>query len=208
MTITSLFLFAATELLLSLSPGPAVLLVVSQGMRSGVRASFIGSLGIIAGDIIYFAISALGLGTILLASHFMFLLIKWAGAVYLFYLGLKLIKNTFVFKEEPEAEETVIVYQKVFRQGFLMQLANPKAILFFTALVPQFINTQMAVAPQLIILGIISVSIQFPTLLFYGWLAEKGGSWFRNSRYSKWLDRIAGTFLIGAGLKLAFSKQS
>jgi homoserine/homoserine lactone efflux protein len=89
-----------------------------------------------------------------------------------------------------------------------MQLANPKAILFFTALVPQFIDPSSATAPQFLLLGIISVSIQGPTLILYGWLAAKGGQWFRRSKYARWVDRTAGIFLIGAGVKLALARQS
>jgi homoserine/homoserine lactone efflux protein len=208
MTAASLFLFAATELALSLSPGPAVLLVVSQGMRAGARASLAGALGIIGGDLVYFAVSVLGLGAILLASQTLFLLIKAAGAVYLVYLGAKMILTTPTKTEEGPDAVTVVPWRRLFRQGFLMQLANPKAILFFTALVPQFINPQSAPAPQFFILGIVSVSIQFPTLVLYGWLAAKGGRWFRQSRYAGWLDRIAGILLIGAGVKLGLSRQS
>jgi threonine/homoserine/homoserine lactone efflux protein len=83
----SLVLFASTEFLLSLSPGPAVLLVMSQALRSGAKASLLGALGIITGNAVYFAISALGLGAILIASDVLFYLIKWTGATYLVYLG-------------------------------------------------------------------------------------------------------------------------
>lgn len=208
MTTTSLLLFAATELALSLTPGPAVLLVVSQGMRSGARASLFGASGVIVGDLFYFALSALGLGAILLASQGLFLVIKSAGAVYLVYLGAKMIlTGPRTMNGGPHAN-TAVPYCRLFRQGLLMQLANPKAILFFAALVPQFIDPQMAPAPQFFILGIISVSIQFPTLVLYGWLAAKGGQWFRRSGYAAWLDRVAGAFLIGAGVRLALSKQS
>jgi homoserine/homoserine lactone efflux protein len=207
-TTTALFLFAATELALSLTPGPAVLLVVSQGMRSGARASLFGASGVIVGDLFYFAISALGLGAILLASQALFTVIKSAGAVYLVYLGLRMILTAPTTMSGGSDAGSVVPHHRLFRQGLLMQLANPKAILFFAALVPQFINPQLAPAPQFFILGIVSVSIQFPTLVLYGWLAAKGGQWFRRSGYAAWLDRVAGAFLIGAGVKLALSRST
>lgn len=177
-------------------------------MRSGARASLFGASGVIAGDLFYFALSALGLGAILLASQTMFLIIKSAGAVYLVFLGAKMILTTPTPVNGGSDGSTAVPYNRLFRQGLLMQLANPKAILFFAALVPQFIDPQIAPAPQFFFLGIISVSIQFPTLVLYGWLAAKGGQWFRRSGYAAWLDRVAGAFLIGAGVRLALSKQS
>ena len=208
MPIALILLFAATEFLLSLSPGPAVLLVVSQGIRSGARASLLGTAGILIANIFYFGISALGLGAILLTSEVLFIIIKWSGAAYLIYLGLKMIRDTWIIK--PQSSDTILLpsRRRLFRQGLLTQLANPKAIIFFTALLPQFIDAQGAPAYQFLILGIVSVAVEFPILVLYGWLAAKGGDWLKHSKYFKWLDRVAGIFLIGAGAKLAFTEQA
>ena len=208
MLLPSILLFAATEFFLSLSPGPAVLLVVSQAVRSGIRASLLGTIGILTGNAIYFAISALGLGVILITSEALFLLIKWTGAVYLIYLGLKMIRDTLVSTPAKAQMVIPVSRRRLFRQGLLTQLANPKAILFFTALLPQFVDANQAAAYQFFLLGVISVMVELPILVSYGWLGDKAGHWFRQSRYSIWLDRVAGTFLIGAGVKLAFTKRT
>ncbi len=84
-----------------------------------------------------------------------------------------------------------------------MQLANPKAILFFTAFLPQFINPEFPATAQFVVLGLVSIMVQGSILIAYGWLAERGGRWLKESSLVKWLDRLAGGFLIGAGVKLA-----
>lgn len=207
MTITALIVFAITELALSLSPGPAVLLVVSQGMKAGFKGSLRGTLGIITGELIFFILSALGLGALLLASQTLFSLVKWLGAAYLVYLGLHMIVSSL--KQTGQTQETteLTARAKFYRQGLLMQLANPKAILFFTALLPQFINPDLPATLQFVILGLVSIIVQGSTLLVYGCLADKGGRWLKESHFAKWLDRAAGTLLVGAGVKLALSKQ-
>ncbi len=207
MILSAILIFALTEFFLSLTPGPAIFLVISQGIRSGFKASLAGALGILTGNAIYFALSALGVGAILIASEALFLTIKWIGAAYLIFLGLKMVYTSFQNSQNVDTPKFKLNQGKSFRQGLLMQLANPQAILFFVAILPQFIDIQSAAASQLFILGFISICVEFPILLAYGWLAEKGGNLLKQSRFVKWLDRIAGTFLVGAGLKLAFSNQ-
>jgi homoserine/homoserine lactone efflux protein len=203
MAPATIFLFALTELALSLTPGPAVLLVVSQGMISGFRGSLRSTLGVLTGEFIFFSLSAIGLGTLLVASQSLFMLIRWLGAAYIVYLGLKLIQSSFK-QNNTELENSQAASQvRLYRQGLLMQLANPKAILFFTALLPQFIIPELPVAFQFMVLGVVSMMVQGSTLLLYGWLAGKGGHWFKQSRFAGWLYRLAGAFLIGAGVKLA-----
>lgn len=209
MSVTAILLFALTEFFLSLSPGPAVFLVISQGVRGGFRSSIAGTLGILAGNAIYFALSALGIGAVLVASQTLFIVIKWCGAAYLIFLGAQLLYNSFQDRD-GQADEVAVVLPKarLFRQGLLMQLANPQAILFFVALLPQFMDVQAAPVPQLLALGFISVFIEFPVLLVYGWLAEKSGAFLRQGPFARWIDRVGGGFLIGAGVKLALTEQS
>jgi homoserine/homoserine lactone efflux protein len=207
MTLASLLLFAGTEFVLSLTPGPAVLLVMSQGLRAGARASFLGTLGIIAGNAVYFTVSALGLGALIMTSAVLFGAIKWAGAAYLIYLGVKLVRESrYATCQVPS--EMVVSRHRLFRQGLLTQLANPKAIVYFTALLPQFIDPESGLALQLVVLGATSVLIEFPILVGYGVLAHHGGHLLRHGRAARWIDRLAGTLLIGAGIKLAFVRRA
>jgi threonine/homoserine/homoserine lactone efflux protein len=196
--MTHLLLYTATELLLCLTPGPAVLLVVSQGMRRGFRSSTRGAFGILTGNTFYFVLSAAGLGALLIASKQVFDVLRIAGAAYLMLMGLKM-----VLKPRPVREAVVEAPGGTgsFLQGVLTQLANPKAIVFFTALLPQFIDPARPVAMQLLILGVISIIVELPVLLMYGYAADRGRA--RYGKHAPLFERMAGACLIAAGAKLA-----
>jgi threonine/homoserine/homoserine lactone efflux protein len=198
MSPTHLLLFAATEFLLSLTPGPAVLLVVSQGMRRGFRTSTRGAAGILTGNALYFALSAAGLGALLLASKRVFAVMQIVGAGYLVLLGLKMLVWP-AREEEGDAPKEGNVGP--FLQGLVTQLANPKAIVFFAALLPQFVDPTRPVAVQFLVLGVISISVELPVLLMYGFAADRGRALYR--KHSRMFERLAGACLIAAGAKLA-----
>lgn len=196
---SNLLLFAATELLLCLTPGPAVLMVVSQGIRRGFRNSTRGAAGILAGNAIYFALSAMGLGALLLASKRVFDVLQIAGAAYLALLGLKMLIKPGRIDDAEVAADTRNAGS--FVQGLLTQLANPKAIVFFTALLPQFVDPTRPVATQFLILGVISILVELPVLLMYGYAAHRGRA--RYGKHAPLFERLAGACLIAAGAKLA-----
>lgn len=203
MSLRLLVIFTVTEFFLCLTPGPAVLLVVSQGMRNGFKSSLRGALGVITGNTIYFALSALGLGALLLASATLFQIIKWAGAAYLIFIGLRML---FAKTHQQPASQDVPARKrsvKLFSHGLITQLSNPKAIVFFSALLPQFVTPGDRMIEQFVILGIISLAVEFPVLLAYGWMAERGSRFIAGGRFAALPDRIAGGFLIGAGVSLA-----
>lgn len=197
-------LFAVTELLLCLTPGPAVLLVVSQGMRLGARASVAGNAGVLSGSALYFVLSALGLGGLLLASATLFQVVKWAGAAYLVYLGVRMVLSTFgrVREEDGQPEPAEPDRGRLFSQGFLTQVTNPKALVFFTALVPQFVSPGGDLVLQFAILGVTSVAVEFVVLLAYGWTAERGAR-LLGARAATLFERAGGTLLVVMGVGLA-----
>jgi threonine/homoserine/homoserine lactone efflux protein len=198
MSPSNLLLFAATELLLSMTPGPAVLLVVSQGMRRGFRSSRRGAAGILTGNAIYFALSAAGLGALLVASKRVFDVLQIAGAAYLVLLGLKML----VWPNRQADESTSLPGDSgSFMQGLLTQLANPKAIVFFTALLPQFVDPTQPMTMQFVILGVISIVLELPVLLLYGFAADRGRA--RYGRHAALFERLAGACILAAGAKLA-----
>ena len=207
MDLKLLLIFAVTELLLSMTPGPAVLLVVSQGMRFGFASSIRGTLGILTGNAIYFALSAAGLGALLVASARLFEIIKWAGAAYLVYVGLRML----ISKGEAQAvvDKSGLSRRglRLFSQGLITQLSNPKAVVFFTALLPQFVSPGAHVFEQFLVLGLTSITVEFPVLLAYGVIAERGVSLLPKGRLSMLPDRVAGAFLIGAGIGLATMRK-
>jgi homoserine/homoserine lactone efflux protein len=207
MSVKLLLVFALAEFLLSLTPGPAVFLVVSQGMKFGFKPSLRGILGILTGNTTYFALSAFGLGTLLLASVTLFQIIKWLGVAYLIFIGLRMVLSRNESKEKDERLITSRRSLRLFSQGLITQLSNPRAVVFFTALLPQFISPGRGMFQQFIVLGLVSIMVESPVLVSYGWLAERGGALIPQ-RFSTLPDRIAGGFLIGAGLGLAAMRRT
>jgi homoserine/homoserine lactone efflux protein len=200
MSVANLLFFAGMELVLCFTPGPAVLLIVSQAMKRGFRRSLRGAFGILTGNAIYFVLSALGLGALLVASRTVFEVIKWIGAGYLIFMGLRMIFTKKVAEDEP----AIAPRDDSFRQALFVQLANPKAVVFFTALLPQFIDPKGPVALQFLVLGVISTVIELPVLALYGFAADKGRAIY--ARHTRWIERIAGGCLVTAGAKLAATR--
>jgi homoserine/homoserine lactone efflux protein len=203
--------FLLVETCLALTPGPAVLFVVSTALRHGGRRSVWANVGILGGNAFYFALSAVGLGAVLLASHDVFTALKWCGAAYLIYLGLRLIVSPGgPVTEEANAEQPAAAMHSawgIFRQGFVLQAANPKALIFFVALLPQFINPAGNVALQIAILGVTSAVAEFCVLCGYGFAAGRLSVWARRPSVARATDRVAGTLLVGAGVGLGLTSD-
>ncbi len=220
MDISTLALFALTEFLLSLTPGPAVLLVIGLSMRQGFHIGFVATLGILSTNAIFFTLSALGIGALIVASATLFTIIKWVGAAYLVYLGVgmlaPLIKHYWQKRSggdgldlsdaraaAPKVKQTAI---KSFWQGGTLQASNPKNILFFVAILPQFISPDGNIAAQLIILGIVSVLLELPILVFYGFASALSARLMKE-RVIEWIEAVGGGILITLGGALATSQH-
>jgi threonine/homoserine/homoserine lactone efflux protein len=201
-------LFVITEAVLSVTPGPAVLYVLSQGIRRGPGKSVWASLGILSANAMYFALSATSLGALIAASYNLFFVVKWVGAAYLIYLGVQSFISKSSMLRLPEGERREGTNGRIWRDGFLLQGANPKALLFFTAILPQFIQPDYSIVIQVLILGVSSIVVEFIILLAYGQLAGRTLSMLQNPRFEKTSNRIAGALLIGAGLGLARIRRS
>jgi len=196
-------LFVMTEAVLSMTPGPAVLYVLAQAIRRGPGQSVWASWGILSANALYFVLSATSLGAVIVASYKLFFLIKWLGAAYLVYLGLRSFFGKSSILSLPEATLGSPSGPRVLRDGFLLQSANPKALLFFTAILPQFIDARHNVAFQILVLGISSIAVEFVILFIYGQLAGRALATARSPRFEKLTNRLAGSLLIGAGVGLA-----
>jgi|SRR5215813_8846298 len=207
MSFRLVLIFAVTEFVLCLTPGPAVLVVVSQSLKNGSKASLRGAAGILVGNVIYFVLSALGLGALLISSAELFQLIRLAGAAYLVFAGVRMLVIKKCGGVVDEASRPTVHQMRLFSQGLLTQLSNPKAIIFFSALLPQFVSTEQSVPEQFTILGVISIAIELLVLASYGWAVERGSKRFLKSQFSLLTDRIAGGFLVCAGLGLAATRR-
>lgn len=206
MTLDSWLLFCITEAILCFTPGPAVLLVVSQSLSSGARAGLLASLGILAANTFYFVLSGTSVGAILLASWELFTVVKWIGAGYLVWLGLKMIFSRTGTAASVDAA-TGRRRLDSFTNGLVTQGANPKALIFFTALLPQFIDPRSAVAGQVLILGISSIVIELGVLGMYVVACHSARGMVRRPRVAAMLDRAGGVLLIGAGAGLATMRR-
>jgi threonine/homoserine/homoserine lactone efflux protein len=200
-------LFVTTEAVLSISPGPAVLYVLSQAIRRGPAKSVWASWGILSANAMYFILSATSLGAVIVASYKLFFLIKWIGAAYLVYLGLSSFFGKSSVLPLPEEKSDTRSGPRILCDGFLLQSANPKAILFFTAILPQFIDAHHNVAFQILILGVSSIVVEFIILFTYGQLAGRALTTARSPRFEKITNRVAGSLLICAGVGLARLKR-
>jgi homoserine/homoserine lactone efflux protein len=198
--------FVVTEGLLCVTPGPAVLMVIAQGLTRGVPAGLSATLGILAGNAFYFALSATSLGALIAASHEIFLIVKWLGAAYLIWLGVTMFRGRSSPLSVNPAQKLPLL--RVFANGVALQLANPKALLFFIALLPQFIEPGEPVMPQIVILGVTSVVLEFLALLAYSVAASRCRVAVARSRFARLTDRIAGSCLIGAGLLTAAIRRN
>src|SRR6266581_1917975 len=153
--------FVMIEAVLSMTPGPAVLYVLSQAIRQGSAKSVWGTGGILSANAMYFVLSATSLGAVIVASYKLFFLIKWLGAAYLVYLGIGSFFGKSSVMSLPEAGSNSRGGWRILRDGFFLQAANPKALLFFTAILPQFIDARHNVAFQIFVLGISSIVVEF-----------------------------------------------
>jgi threonine/homoserine/homoserine lactone efflux protein len=201
-------LFAVTETVLCFTPGPAVLLVLSQGLARGTASSIWANLGILAGNTQYFVLSATSLGALLVASYELFALIRWAGAAYLIWLGVTTFFGRSSVLSVAPADVTVRSRGRIFVNGFVLQAANPKALVFFTALLPQFIDPRGGVVAQVAILAVTSVVIEFLVLLAYGALAGRLTSWAARPRFRTLANRVAGSMLVTAGVGTAALRRT
>ncbi|HKY31794.1 MAG TPA: LysE family translocator [Candidatus Polarisedimenticolia bacterium] len=196
--------FCATEAILCFTPGPAVLLVVSLALGRGAADGMKGSLGILAANTGYFALSATSLGAVLLASWELFALIKWAGAAYLVWTGLRTIVACFRGREQADGGHPAPAGRLgSFFQGLITQGANPKALLFFSAILPQFLDANAPILPQLTILAVSSVVIELAVLALYVAACRQARGLASRPRFALPLQAAGGALLVAAGARLA-----
>jgi homoserine/homoserine lactone efflux protein len=207
MDLSTWVAFAVLETILCITPGPAVLFTVGSTLGRGRTAGFAAMGGIVTGNTIYFVLSATSLGAILLASYEVFTLVRWVGAAYLVYLGLRAIFG----KHDALPEGTAPVpnaHRGAFAGGTMTQLSNPKALIFFTALLPQFIDPHHWLVGQVTILGVTSQVIEALVMTGYILLASGVARSAKKTAIAGIFERVAGVFLIGAALKLALTKRT
>lgn len=188
-------------------PGPAVVLTLARAASSGTRVGVATGLGIAAGDLIHTALAVFGLSAIILASAFLFSFIKYLGAAYLVYLGIKLFFDKTALTLQSGGG--VLSPRQAFRQAILAELLNPKSALFFLAFLPQFVRPENgSVALQLTILGVLFVGMGLLSTLFVAFSAGQVGTLLqRNKAVLRWQGKVVGGIYCALGLRLALQEK-
>ena len=203
----TLFEYVFIVLGLFLIPGPAVLLTLARSMGSGRRVGIATGLGIATGDLVHTIMATLGLSAVLATSAIAFGIVKYAGAAYLIYLGVRSFLEKTESLDLPAAR--TVSAGRAFRQGVLSEMLNPKTALFFLAFLPQFVHPERGPAiAQFAVLGVIFVAM---SAAYTSVLAAGAGSFRRwLSRYrtiGRWQGRIIGSIYFGLGVRLAFERR-
>ncbi len=198
-------LFLTASLVLLLTPGPAVLYIVTRSIDQGRKAGFASVLGIETANFFHVIAAALGLSAILLSSALAFNVVKFLGAAYLVYLGIRKLMT----KDETQASESTEPksLRHIFSQGVVVNVLNPKVALFFFAFLPQFVDSSRgSVSLQVLLLGLMFVLMAITTDSIYALSAGTMGHWLRGSaRFQRIQRYVSGTIYIGLGLTTALS---
>lgn len=203
--------FISATILLNLSPGPDMAFMLGQTISGGRAKGFAAMLGMWLATAGHAVVAAFGLSAVLLASATVFTVMKWAGALYLVWLGVQALRSSgaAIIPDETIARRNDLTKAKIFQQGFLVCSLNPKVALFFMAFLPQFVvpgagSTTAQLLFHGILVVLISGIVEPPLIIMADRLSER----LRNSvSVGRWLNRCLGSLLIGLGVKLAFSKQ-
>lgn len=203
-------LFSTTVFIASIIPGPSMLLALTHGMQYGAKRTIASAMGNVTVTLIQASISIVGLGAILIASETIFQSIKWAGAAYLIYMGVGILRSSTVSLSLSEANDATKgnnSLRKMYLQAAFVTAGNPKAIVFFTAVFPQFIDPDAAFLVQSCMLMSICAFIAFSCFMVYAMGGQKIVSLFSQATVGKHVKRIIGGTFIGAGIGLAASNK-
>ncbi|MEN4920785.1 LysE family translocator [Achromobacter spanius] len=208
MTLATLLLFILASAVTIITPGPTVLLAMSNGSRHGVRAACWGMGGAVLADLILIGAVACGLGVVLAASEIAFQIVKWAGAAYLAWLGWKLLRSDAALampSAQAGAERPAGLALGL--RSFVVALTNPKALLFMSAFLPQFINPAAPLPTQYAILALVMALMNVAVMLAYAALGAQMVRAFRAGGL-RWLNRVCGGLMIGLAGTLALYRRA
>lgn len=203
----TLLIFSVVAFIGIATPGPTVLLALSNGSRYGLRASLPGMVGAVLSDFVLISAVAVGLGALLAASQFWFSVVKWVGVAYLAWLGVRMLLSRGVLSlpGEPGPAQCPAA-RAILLRSFLVAVTNPKGYLFFTAFLPQFVSPSQPQLPQYAALAVTFAAIDFVVMLAY---ASAGAQAIRvlKVRGVLWLDRICGAALLALAASLALYRR-
>ncbi len=199
MGLTEYLAFLLIAIVATASPGPAVLLAVTNAVTHGIKPTVFAILGNVLGVILLAAITSAGLGALMQASELVFQLVKWGGGIYLIYLGLRLWVQQVTPIPRSVAARNSPTQRQLFRQAFIVAVTNPKAIAFITALFPQFIEPTVLMLPQFALLAGTFGLLSFLFLLGYALLASRSSRWLLQNHLRRRFNRVSGGLFVGFG---------
>jgi homoserine/homoserine lactone efflux protein len=193
--------YLVAAIVLSVTPGPGVFSSIRSGLHHGVRLGAWNAVGMQVANLIHVVVVAVGLGALLLASETLFTTLKWLGVAYLVYLGIATWRSEPKgFVDQPDADTTV---RQVFAHGFLVNLTNPKGIIFFVAILPQFIDVARPQAFQYAVLAITTFAVDLVIMIGYTALAARVLRVMKDPARLRWVNRGLGGLFVATGIALA-----
>jgi len=206
MSLSVWLTYLLATIVLSVTPGPGVFSSLSSGLNHGFRKGIWNAVGMQAANAVLIAIVSLGLGAILLASETLFTVLKWIGVAYLLYLGIATWRAPVrTFEREQDSSHTA---KDVFIKGFLVNITNPKAMIFYVAILPQFIDVQRPQAPQYAILAATTLLVDLVTMAGYIAVAARVLRVMRDPARLRWMNRTLGGAFVAAGVALATFRRA
>lgn len=203
--LLTLVTFTMMALVVVMTPGPTVLLALSNGSHYGLGRAMPGVIGAALSDVVLITAAALGLGALLAASAFWFTVVKTIGVAYLIWIGVQMLRAGGAGGRLP-AQSGAGDAGTLMRKSFLVAATNPKGYLFFTAFLPQFITLSAPVVPQYLMLGLVFVAVDVAVMTVYAALGAKAVRLLRH-KGAIWIDRTCGGFLVALGVALAFVRR-
>jgi threonine/homoserine/homoserine lactone efflux protein len=205
---SSLLLFISAALVLLVIPGPAVFYILGRSIGQGRGAGFVSALGISVGSLVHTAAAAVGLSALLMSSALAFSVVKYLGAAYLIYLGVQKLRGGESMALSDGAPRVRL--RRIFAQGIVVNVLNPKAALFFFAFLPQFVDPVRGnVAGQILFLGVLFAALGLASDSLWAFSAGSVAHWLRgNARWMRTQRYVSGGMLISLGVATAFAGSS
>lgn len=201
MTPTAFLAYCAAVTLAAATPGPAMFAVITNGVSRGFLRAFMAGIGVAAGDAVLVTLALLGLVALAQTFEWIFLLLKYAGAVYLIFLGIRMWRASAAQSHEPRTAEARL--SRSFLLGASIALGNPKAILFHASIMPLILNLDTLTFVDGLLVVAVVIGVNVLTMGVYAALAGRASGWFRTPRRMRLMNRFAGSAMIGTGALIA-----
>jgi len=205
MSLEVLIAYIIASAIIVVVPGPNVMLVVNDSINGGFKKSLLTILGIKAGNLLLIGLSMIGLAALMTWFSWLFLIIKWAGVLFLLYLGISQIRASF--KPAPAENPPQVGNGKLFLKGFLVAATNPKGLLFAGAFFPQFLDARAPLIPQMIILILALMLVAGLIMAAYAYAGNLAAKLVKSERFKKLSQRFSGAVLISFGIGLCFAQE-